>query len=131
MADGSIVAGSALRMAPTVCLLISDGEFSASGLSSVIENTLAAGCKFYMTWGNSADHLHDAVDEILEQHGTRYESVVTTAHRDESPEDTAWFFLNAALPGESRVQYCLSYSEHTSAVQKLLETIENFGIADS
>ena len=131
MLDGSIINGGPLLKAPTVCLLVSDGGYSHVGLSSVIERTTSVGCRYYMTWGKAADILHDVVDEILEQSGDWFEDVVTSSHRSEPPREVAWFYINAALPSESDVQYCISYSKETKKLQKLLNECEGYLNRDS
>lgn len=114
---------SDLPKLPTVCLLVSDDSISSTALSGLIETLVFIGCKFFMTWGNASDKIHDALDEVLESRGGDYLSVVTASHNGEPSADLAWFLINAALPSETKMRCCIGYPAGAIGVDELLENV--------
>ena len=56
---------------------------------------LAAGCLWFVCFGERAEEIHDRIDDfIVEQ---EYQDVTTTYHSEESEQDVAEFFTNVAL----------------------------------
>lgn len=66
----------------SVCLIASDHPVSIH--PQPIRELTNYGCKFFLSWGNFSDEIHDALDVLLEQGGNL--DVVTTAHKDENIE---------------------------------------------
>ncbi len=56
---------------------------------------LAAGCRYFVCFGEQSETVHDRIDDIIVEHG--YDGVTTTFHCDESEQDVADFFMTIAF----------------------------------
>jgi hypothetical protein len=74
---------------PTACLLIADIAIGDALLASIVSGAAKAGCTFFMSWGETADELHDRIDEILEGGNDDCLRILTTSHRGETAEDVS------------------------------------------
>jgi hypothetical protein len=61
---------------PTVCLIAADAFSPALDIGAIVDIFVPSGCTFFMTWGEAADELHDAM-EGARQNG-HYESGIFT-----------------------------------------------------
>jgi len=103
---------------PTASILISDEPILIEILKPLIQNLYSIGCRHFMTWGDSAETLHDLVDEVLE--GKCLLEGVTTSHDGESANEVAWFFLKATFPGENEVRYRIIASKKSNWLTEFL-----------
>ena len=112
-----------LAKLPTVCLLAADSLSPSLNLDALVDSLVLAGCSYFMTWGAAADVLHDSLDDVLEDRGGEFLSVITASHKSEPAEDVAWFLVNAALPGETELRCCVGYAEEVTGLDALLNAI--------
>jgi hypothetical protein len=58
---------------------------------------------YFCAWGDRCEAVHDAVNWCdIEKNGARSDFVImTTWHKNESLEETCWFFKELALPNET------------------------------
>jgi len=108
---------------PTVCLLAADSLNPSLNLDVLVDRLVLAGCSYFMTWGAAADVLHDSLDDVLEDRGGDFLSVITASHKGEPADDVAWFLVNAALPGEIELRCCVGYAEEVAGVDALLKAV--------
>jgi hypothetical protein len=106
---------------PTASILISDEPFSIASLKPITQRLYLMGCRHFMTWGKSAEVLHDLIDEILENDG--FLEAVTTSHADEPANDVAWFFLNATFPGVKGVRSRAIASEKAEGLAEFMREL--------
>lgn len=110
---------------PTVCLLAADVIDPSMELALMVDCLVLAGCRYFMTWGDAAETLHDALDDVLEERGGDCLSVVTAAHTGEPAEDVAWMMVNATLLGECRIRCCVGYDNALAGVDELLDAVRS------
>lgn len=118
-----------LAAIPTVCLIAADAINPSFDLSALVDRLVPAGCLYFMTWGAAAEELHDALDEVLEDRGGDALMAVTASHMADSIEDVAWFMVNAAVPGESRLRCCICYDDAVAGLDDLLIAVRAAAIA--
>lgn len=66
----------------------SDSRFRADWIPKLLD----AGCRYVVCFGEHSEALHDLIDDIVTAGGE--ESVLTTWHDDEAPEDVVEFFTD-------------------------------------
>lgn len=106
----------------TASIFISDELTPVEVLKSIVQGLYSIGCRHFMTWGNSAEILHELIDEALEDESLL--EGVTTSHAGESANEVAWFFLNATLPGENDVRYCVIASKKTKELTEFMSELK-------
>ncbi len=112
-----------LPILPTVCLVAADVLNPTLDIGAIVDTFVPSGCKFFMTWGEAADELHDALDYALEDRGANFLHVVTTSHKGEPVNEVAWFLANSALPGEAKIRCCIFFADETAGVTHLISAI--------
>lgn len=105
----------------TASIFISDESVPIGTLKPIVRDLYSIGCRYFMTWGNSAEILHDLIDEVLEGEGLL--EGVTTSHAGESASEVAWFFLNATFPGENEVRYRIIASKETKELAEFMSEL--------
>jgi hypothetical protein len=95
-----------LKPKPTVCLMIADSMVSMEVIMLIARDAIAIGCTFFMTWGASADLLHDALDEVIESGPDEWLDIITTSHQGKDINDVLDFLFIAAMP-EHQLFRCL------------------------
>lgn len=58
----------------------------------LVKNLLAKGCRYFVCTGTYGEKLHDFIDDIVVY--KEDQTIVTTWHDDETPEDIVYFFVN-------------------------------------
>lgn len=105
----------------SICLLAADHWECFASLERIVDTLVPRGCRFFMSWGGMADRLHEELDEVLENRGQEYLDVVTTSHYGESLSEVLWFFFNAAMPGESHINYFVGIERNARSASLLLQ----------
>jgi hypothetical protein len=109
---------------PTACLLIADIAISEASLASIVRGAAKAGCTFFMSWGATADELHDRIDEILEDGSDDWLRILTTSHRGKTAEDVSAFLFTATLPGRPEARYLVIGDKPVEELQRVITVPE-------
>ena len=90
-------------------------------IRSFIENKIDNELRHIVLWGDSANALEDFLDTIIEDKGL-YE-IVTTAHRDDSADDMAYFISKAIVECDDNFCFTLIFSEDSEKPDDFLSAI--------
>jgi hypothetical protein len=113
-----------LPILPTACLLAADVWNTTFDLKELVSTLVPKGCRYFMTWGEAAEELHDKIDDILWELGWGHLGVLTAVHMREPTEDIAWFLINATLPGEKIRRCYVGYSKTLKEADELLNAVQ-------
>lgn len=103
------------------CLLASDHPTSITYTN--FQKLILYRCKFFMSWGNFSEEIHDSLDQLLEKEDLLDQGIVTTSHKGESIEELSWFFVNATFPTENNIKYFFGYNANMKNISHLIERI--------
>lgn len=120
---GDLSAIASLATMPTVCLLAFQTPAHGPELDLLVKTSLAIGASQFSMYGPYADELEDEIDFILEQGGESWLSVVTTSHREETPQDVASFVMYAAGPADDRFRCLVILDEQLPEADVLLREL--------
>jgi hypothetical protein len=83
-----------------VMLLAYNEHQTPSRLTVALTGLASAGCVYLCAWGPGCEHVHDTMDDVLEQEldGSPEQNIRTTWHSTESLEQAAMFSLEHAEP---------------------------------
>jgi hypothetical protein len=119
---------------PTICLLVADHVDPPYDYDDLVTDSLAIGCRLFMTWGEAAAKFEDVLDETLLGLSLRNDDdslvgFLTSSHVDESAEDVASFMLKAMFSDEPVIRCCIGFASHVSSVREdeLRQEIQKMG----
>ncbi len=81
------------------CFLVWDSQNnSIQEISELIETLVKNGVAYFCAWGNDCERLEDVCDKIGLLNSPNDSVIMTTSHKNESIEETLYFFLTDTHP---------------------------------